>query len=274
MSRFHADKFYIDGAWVAPVEARSIDVVNPATEAVIGRVGSARPPTSTAPSGGAARVPTLLARPSREERIALLDRIIDVYQARFDEMAHAIREEMGAPSRIATRPRPAPGIGHFQAALAAEGLPVRGEHRHDADRPRADRRRRHDHAVELAAEPDRLQGRAGARGRLHHGAEADRDRAALGATCFAEILHEAGVPTGVFNLVNGDGPARRRGAVARIPASTWCRSPARRAPASRSRQGGRRHGQARRPGARRQVGQHHSRRRRSRAGRDAAACRR
>ena len=59
--------------------------------------------------------------------------------------------------------------------------------------------------------------------------------APLNAILFAEILHEAGVPAGVFNLVNGDGPTVGAGDRRRIPASTWCRSPARRARASRSR---------------------------------------
>ena len=57
----------------------------------------------------------------------------------------------------------------------------------------------------------------------------------LSALIIAEILHEAGVPPGVFNLVNGDGAHTSATRSPRIPTSTWCRSPARRAPASRSR---------------------------------------
>ena len=88
--------------------------------------------------------------------------------------------------------------------------------------------------------------------------------APLNAMILAEILHEAGVPTGVFNLVNGDGPtvgSRDRGP---SRASTWCRSPARRAPASPVAQAAAPHGEARDAGARRQVRQHHPRRRRLR----------
>ena len=109
-----------------------------------------------------------------------------------------------------------------------EQLPVRGAARHHADPARADRRVRPDHAVELADQPDRVQGGARARGRLHDGAEADRDRAAQRASCSPRSCTTAGVPAGVFNLVNGDGPTvgagdrgaprRRHGVVHRLDA--------------------------------------------------------
>ena len=82
---------------------------------------------------------------------------------------------------------------------------VRGRPRRDPDRQGADRRLRPDHALELADQPDRLQGGPGARHRLHHGAEAvGRWRRSRGYI-WAEIMDAAGVPAGVFNMVNGDG---------------------------------------------------------------------
>ena len=93
---------------------------------------------------------------------------------------------------------------------------------------------------------------AGAGGRLHHGAEAQRDRA-LNAIIFAEVMHAAGVPPGVFNLVNGDGPDGGPGARRRIPDVDMVSFTGSTRAGHRGRQGGGRHRQARAPGAGRQV---------------------
>ena len=102
------------------------------------------------------------------------------------------------------------GLAHLKQTLGVlKDYPFSRSEGHDAHPARAGRRLRADHAVELADEPDHVQGRAGARGRLHDGAEAERDRA-------AQRHHDrrgparGGVPAGVFNLVNGDGPSSAR----------------------------------------------------------------
>ena len=114
---------------------------------------------------------------------------------------------MGAPFWLSNAAQAATGIGHLNEAIKVletyEFEELRGT---THDPARADRRVRPDHAVELAGQPDHVQGRAGARGGLHHGAEADGGRAAQRASCSRRSSHEAGVPAGVFNLVNGDGP--------------------------------------------------------------------
>ena len=99
-------KFYINGKWVEPIESRPFDVINPATEEPFARIslGSARP-TSTRPSPPPRRrSPAILADP-REERLALLRKIVEVYQTRYDEMAETITKEMGAPAWL-SKPRP------------------------------------------------------------------------------------------------------------------------------------------------------------------------
>src|SRR5215831_10916384 len=93
--------FYINGEWVAPVAPKTLDVINPSTEEPIGRISL----------GGAADVDKAVAaaraafetfgRTSREERIALLERIIGAYQAHIGEMAETISLEMGAPMWLA-----------------------------------------------------------------------------------------------------------------------------------------------------------------------------
>ena len=100
----------------------------------------------------------------------------------------------------------------------------------------------------------------GARRRLHHGAEAVRGRAAR-RIIFAEILDEAGVPKGVFNLVNGDGPTVGAAMAAHPDIDMVSFTGSTRAGIEVAKRA-RRHGQARRPGARRQVAEHHPRRRR------------
>ena len=117
MSKTHADKFYINGAWVAPSTPRSIDVINPATEAVIGKVAMGSAADVDAAVEAARTAFPSYAATSREERMALLTRIIDVYKRRFNEMGATISEEMGAPLSFATKFQAGAGMGHFRTAL-------------------------------------------------------------------------------------------------------------------------------------------------------------
>ena len=116
---------------------------------------------------------------TREERLALLDSIIGVYAGRMDELGRHHQPGDGraavAGAGRAGRRRPRPPRDRPRRAGR---LRVRAADGHHADRARAGRRVRDDHALELAAQPDRLQGRAGARRRLHDGAQAVRGRAA------------------------------------------------------------------------------------------------
>ena len=100
-----------------------------------------------------------------------------------------------------------------------------GADRQLAGRARAGRRGRRDHALELPAAPDRGEGRAGARGRLHGRAQAERGRAARTRSSSPRSSTRPALPAGVFNLVTGTGPGRRRGDRRRTRASTWSRSP-------------------------------------------------
>ena len=206
MSKIHADKFYIDGAWVAPVEARSIDVVNPATEAVIGRVaiGSAAD-VDRAVKAARAAFPAYSAT-SREERIALLARIVDVYKRRFNEMGAAISEEMGAPLVFATKFQAGAGMGHFRTALdILKTFPFEESIG----------------STQVVREPIGVAGMitpwnwpanqiackiAPALATGCTMVLKPSEVAPYSALLLAEILDEAGVPKGVFNLVNGDGP--------------------------------------------------------------------
>ena len=270
----HTMQFYIDGEWVEPAEAQTLDVINPADRradrhaSALGTADGRRP----AVARRAPRLRDVLADDARGAPRAA--------RARSSRCTRRTTTRSPRPSRR----RWARRCGSRNAAQAAAGLGAlhrdasRCSRRYEFEelqgttliRARADRRVRPDHAVELAGQPDRLQGRAGARGRLHDGAEAERDRAAhrdplRARSCTRPACRPA---SSTWSTATARRSARRS---RRIPASTWCRSPARRAPASRSRKAARRHGQARHAGARRQVGQHHPRRRRPRTRRSAAA---
>src|SRR4051812_1032632 len=109
-------QFYIGGQWVDPVEARRSTVVNPATEQPSGVValGSAAD-VDRAVAAAKAAFPAW-SRTSREERIALLERIAEVYRGRLAEMAEAITAEMGAPAWLAQGAQAPLGINHMLSA--------------------------------------------------------------------------------------------------------------------------------------------------------------
>ena len=205
MSKTNAGKFYIDGAWVAPVELRTIDVINPATEAVIGQIplGSAAD-VDRAVAAARAAFPAYAAT-SREERMALLQRIIDVYKRRFAEMGAAISEEMGAPLSFATKFQAGAGMGHFRTALdVLKTFPFEETIG----------------TTQVVREPIGVAGMitpwnwpanqiaCKVAPALASGCTMvlkPSELAPYSALLLAEILHEAGVPKGVFNLINGDG---------------------------------------------------------------------
>ena len=202
----NALKFYINGAWVEPAQPKTMDVINPATEAVIGQVsiGSAKD-VDAAVDAARAAFPGY-AKSTREERMALMEKIIAAYKKRMPDLGAVISAEMGAPLAFATRMQAGAGLGHFMTALGVlkdfkftETLGT----------------------TEIIREPI---GVAGMITPWNWPANqiACKVAAALAAGCtmvlkpsevapfnailLAEILHEAGVPKGVFNLVNGDGP--------------------------------------------------------------------
>ena len=90
-------QFYIDGKWVAPTRIHDFPVVNPATEGQIGVISLGTAEDVDKAASAARRAFASYSETSPEERLALLQRIIEVYQSRFEEMAETISEEMGAP---------------------------------------------------------------------------------------------------------------------------------------------------------------------------------
>lgn len=199
-------KFYIDGAWVDPVTPRRLEVENPATEenfAVISLGSAADVDKAVA---AAKRAFPSFSQTSVEYRADLLDKIAAGIQKRMPELAKAISDEMGAPMWLANAAQVPAGMGHF-ATTAAILRSYKWEELKGT--------------TLLRKEPIGVCGfitpwnwplnqiackvapalAAGCTMVLK-----PSEIAPLDAMIFAEILHEAGVPKGVFNLVNGDGP--------------------------------------------------------------------
>jgi aldehyde dehydrogenase (NAD+) len=202
----HEQSFFIGGDWVAPLGRATRPLVNPATEAAYGAValGDARD-VDRAVSSARAAFPAF-SRSSREERIALLNRIIEAYARHEDELAQIIVQEVGAPIKVAKRLHVPLGRMHFETARDALAS-------FEFDRAYGGAR--------VVREPIGVCGLIiawnwplfliGAKVAPAIAAGCTMvlkpsEAAPMSALKFAEIMAEAGVPAGVFNLINGDGP--------------------------------------------------------------------
>ena len=202
----HQQQFYIDGQWVEPSSSARHEVINPATEASAGVIAmGAAADVDRAVAAAKTAFPAFAAT-TREERLDLIARIGVAYKKRFDDMAKAISAEMGAPFKmLASGAQVASGLGHFRAVAAAlkemEFERLQG-------------------TTLIAREPIGVcalitpwnwpanQMACKIAPALAAGCTMvlkPSELAPLSAVVLAEILDDAGVPPGVFNLVQGDG---------------------------------------------------------------------
>jgi aldehyde dehydrogenase (NAD+) len=200
-------KFYINGAWVDPATPRSLDVINPATEEAFTTIsmGSAADVNRAVAAAKAAFA--TFSQTTQGERVALLRRIVACYAARAEDIAQAVSAEMGAPIAMARHSQAAAGLAHLESTLKAlEAF-----------------------AFEESRGTTRIVREAiGVVGLITPwnwplNQIACKVAPAIAAGCtmvlkpseiapitgiiFSEIMHEAGVPAGVYNMVNGDGPS-------------------------------------------------------------------
>jgi len=110
-------KFYIDGRWVEPVEPKTLEVINPATEAVCGHISLGSAADVDRAVKAATEAFKTFSRTSRKERLELLEGIVAELEKRHEDMAKAITEEMGAPVWLAQRAQAAMGAAHFSTAI-------------------------------------------------------------------------------------------------------------------------------------------------------------
>ncbi len=198
-------QFYINGEWLDGAAQNLCEVINPATEQAVAVINLGAQPEVDAAVAAAKNAFETYSQTSIEERMALLSKIIEVYQARYGEVAEAIRLEMGAPSQLAATAQAGSGMAHLAEALKVlqtyEFEEAKGAHR-------------------VVKEPIGVcalitpwnwpmnQIACKVAPALATGCTMvlkPSEVAPLSAYVFAEIMHEAGVPAGVFNLVNGDG---------------------------------------------------------------------
>ena len=199
-------KFYIDGRWVDPAEPKEFTVINPATEAPAGVISMASAKDVDRAVAAARGAFESYAQTSREERRALLEKILAVYKKRYRDIASAIRDEMGAPISLAQGSQAGIGIGHL-AAMIDVLKTFAFEERRGANR--------------LTLEPVGVcalitpwnwpmnQVAAKVVPALAAGCTMvlkPSECSPFSAAIWAEVLHDAGVPPGVFNLINGTGP--------------------------------------------------------------------
>ncbi|MFI5315685.1 MAG: aldehyde dehydrogenase family protein [Myxococcota bacterium] len=198
--------FYIDGAWVPPVKPATRDVINPATEKPIAKISMGSAADVDKAVTAARRAFESYSKTTREERIALMQKIIGVYQSKYDEMAKTISSEMGAPIWLSKAAQAAMFVAHFTTAIE-----VLKSYEFEEKRGK----------TQIVREPVGVCGlitpwnwpinqiackvapalAAGCTIVLK-----PTEVAPLNAMLLAQIMHDAGVPKGVFNVVNGDGP--------------------------------------------------------------------
>jgi len=199
-------KFYIDGRWVDPVEPRAHEVINPATEQVCGRISLGSAADVDKAVAAARRAFASWSQTSREERISVLQRILAEYQKRAGDLATAITEEMGAPAALANGFQVGLGVGHLSTAIEIlKHFPFEEQRG----------------ATLIVKEPIGVCGlitpwnwpmnqiAVKVFPALATGCTVvlkPSEVSPFSARIFAEILHTAGVPAGVFNLIQGDGP--------------------------------------------------------------------
>jgi aldehyde dehydrogenase (NAD+) len=199
-------KFYIDGQWVDPAQPHDFVVVNPATEEAIATIslGSA----ADVDRAVAAATPAFesFSESSPAERLTLLRRIADIYKSRIDEMARTISLEMGAPYSLSRAAQAPAGLAHL-----LETIKVLEDFSFEELQGTTLMRKEPVGVCGLITPWNWPMNQVVAKVAPALAAGCTMvlkpsELAPLSAILFAEILHDAGVPRGVFNLVNGDGP--------------------------------------------------------------------
>jgi len=199
-------QFYIDGKWVDPIHVHDVSIINPATEE----------PIATISLGSAADVDRAVAAAKRafesysettvDERLRFLRGVIEVYQQRMEEMAETISHEMGAPVGLARGAQAPAGLAHLSEIVKVL------EHFSFEELKGSTLMRKEPIGVCGLITPwnwPMNQIVCKVAPALAAGCTMvlkPSEIAPLSALLFAQIVHEAGLPPGVFNLVNGDGP--------------------------------------------------------------------
>jgi aldehyde dehydrogenase (NAD+) len=199
-------RFYIGGQWVAPVVASTLDVIDPSTEEKFTTISvGSKADVDNAVAAAKAAFPSF-SKVSREQRLALLRRVLDIYNSCGEDIAKAVSQEMGAPMSFSREAQVWAGRVHLESTIRAlEG--------YEFSRSRG--------KSLIVKEPigvcalitpwnwplNQIVCKVGPA--LAAGCTVvlkPSEIAPISGLIFAEVMAAAGTPKGVFNLVNGTGP--------------------------------------------------------------------
>ena len=198
-------KQYIDGEWVESASGETLDVINPATEEVAGTIAKGNKEDVNKAVEAADKVYLEFRQSSVAERKELLDKIVQEYKNRKDDIVDAITDELGAPLKVSENVHYQMGLNHFEAARDA------------LDNFEFEERRGDDLVVKEAIGVAGLitpwnfptnQTSLKLAAAFAAGSPVvlkPSEETPFAAIILAEIFDKVGVPKGVFNLVNGDG---------------------------------------------------------------------
>jgi len=199
-------KFYINGEWIQPATPDDLLVLNPATEKPIAIISLGKAADIDRAVAAAKKAFVSYSQSTVQERLVLLEKLLAIYQRRYDEMAETITAELGAPITMSREQQADVGVGHLQAFIdALKRLKLR------ESLPNGDTLLREPIGVCGLITPWNWP--------VNQIALKVIPALATGCTCvlkpseftplsamlYAEMIDEAGFPAGAFNLVNGDG---------------------------------------------------------------------
>ena len=202
--------FYINGQWVAPKEGRDFDVIDPSNEEVYATISmGGQADTDAAVAAAKAAFPTWR-QTSKAERLELMESILEVYMRRSDEMGAAISQEMGAPIDMAKVQQSGTGSSHLNAFIKAfKDFEFEEPFSDDIQDTRIIKEPIGVCALITPWNWPMNQITLKVIPALATGCTMilkPSEQSPMSGILFSEIMHEAGVPAGVYNMVNGDGP--------------------------------------------------------------------
>ena len=202
-------KFYINGEWVNPTISNDLEVINPSNEETFAVISLGDSADTNAAVVAAKNAFISWGKTSKEERIVLLKKLYEIYKSKWNEMSEAISMEMGAPIDWSTEQQSATGSNHIKTFIKTlNNFEFEKTYNNESDN-------------HIAYEPIGVcalitpwnwpinQITLKVMPALAAGCTMilkPSEIAPLSGMLFAEIIHEAGFPAGVFNLINGDGP--------------------------------------------------------------------
>jgi aldehyde dehydrogenase (NAD+) len=198
--------FYIDGKWVSPIKACDFQVINPASEQPIATISLGGPGDVDKAVAAAKKAFESYSETSPDARLRFLKRIMEVYKSKIDEMAETISQEMGAPIGLSRAAQAPVGLSHF-----AEIVKVLGHFKFEELQGSTLMRKEPIGVCGLISPWNWPMNQIACKVAPALAAGCTMvlkpsEIAPLSAYLFAQILHEADLPPGVFNMVNGDGP--------------------------------------------------------------------